>query len=484
MESRQRWIFLGVISLGLFMIGADNSILYTALPVLRSELHTTELEGLWIINAYSLVLAGLLLGTGTLGDKIGHRRMFEIGITIFGLASLAASFAHNPLALIAARAALGVGAATMMPATLALLRITFPNVRERNIAIGIWGSVATLGAALGPVIGGFLIEHYYWGSVFLINIPVTLIAFAGTLLIAPPNKSNPSRHWDFLSSFWAMVTMVGLVLVIKELTHAHIEVAVLIGALAAIAIGSLFFSQRQNKLSELLLTFDVFKNRVFTAGTLAAALAMFILSGAELMTTQRFQLAEGFTPLQAGLLTGAVALAAFPSSILGGALLHRIGFLPLISGGFLSMAIGTAIAIGATRADTFPLFVVGLLLVGFGAGLTMSVSSTAIIGSAPARRSGMASAMEEVSYEFGTLLSVAMVGSLFSFFYARSAPEVIAQNFEQGLSHPTLADAARAAIDTSYISVLVIIAITACIACAITAYLLWNNPKETQFAHE
>ncbi|WP_041481120.1 MFS transporter [Corynebacterium pseudotuberculosis] len=482
MKSQQRWPFLGVISLGLFMIGADNSILYTALPVLRSQLHTTEVEGLWIINSYSLVLAGLLLGTGTLGDKIGHRRMFEIGISIFGLASLACSFAHTPLALIAARAALGVGAATMMPATLALLRITFPSVRERNIAIGIWGSVATLGAALGPVIGGFLIQHYYWGSVFLINIPVTIIAFIGTLFIAPPNAADPSRHWDFISSFWAMVSMMGLVLAIKEV--AHRDLPVLIGALAAIALGALLFNQRQRTLADPLLTFDVFRNRVFTAGVLAAVLAMFILAGTELMTTQRFQLAEGFTPFQAGLLTGAVALAAFPSSILGGAFLHAIGFLPLISGGFLLMTLGTSIAVGSARADTFPLFIIGLLLIGFGAGLTMSVSSTAIIGSAPTRRSGMASAMEEVSYEVGTLLSVAIVGSLFSFFYTRSAPKAIGQNFEQGLSHPTLADAARNAIDTSYLSSLIIIAVIAGAACATTAYLLRDNPKETQFAHE
>ncbi|ANQ77936.1 Major facilitator superfamily permease [Corynebacterium pseudotuberculosis] len=464
------------------MIGADNSILYTALPVLRSQLHTTEVEGLWIINSYSLVLAGLLLGTGTLGDKIGHRRMFEIGISIFGLASLACSFAHTPLALIAARAALGVGAATMMPATLALLRITFPSVRERNIAIGIWGSVATLGQLSAPSSEDFL-SSITTGVLFSSSIfPVTIIAFIGTLFIAPPNAADPSRHWDFISSFWAMVSMMGLVLAIKEV--AHRDLPVLIGALAAIALGALLFNQRQRTLADPLLTFDVFRNRVFTAGVLAAVLAMFILAGTELMTTQRFQLAEGFTPFQAGLLTGAVALAAFPSSILGGAFLHAIGFLPLISGGFLLMTLGTSIAVGSARADTFPLFIIGLLLIGFGAGLTMSVSSTAIIGSAPTRRSGMASAMEEVSYEVGTLLSVAIVGSLFSFFYTRSAPKAIGQNFEQGLSHPTLADAARNAIDTSYLSSLIIIAVIAGAACATTAYLLRDNPKETQFAHE
>lgn len=166
-KNSTRWVFLGVISLGLFMIGVDNSILYTALPTLKTSLHTTSLEALWIINMYPLVLSGLLLGTGTLGDKIGHRRMFEIGLSIFGVAALVAAFAPNPEILIAARALFGIGAATMMPATLSLLRTTFTDVQERNTAIGIWGATATLGAASGPVIGGFLLEHFWWGSVFL-----------------------------------------------------------------------------------------------------------------------------------------------------------------------------------------------------------------------------------------------------------------------------------------------------------------------------
>lgn len=154
----QRWSFFAAISLGLLMIGLDNSILFTALPTLTEELHAGETQQLWIINAYPLVLAGLLLGTGTLGDKIGHRRMFTTGLVIFGVASLAAAFSPTPAFLIGARAVLGLGAAVMMPATLALIRLTFTNEQERNTAIGIWGSVAVVGAAAGPVVGGALLE--------------------------------------------------------------------------------------------------------------------------------------------------------------------------------------------------------------------------------------------------------------------------------------------------------------------------------------
>ena len=159
----QRWTFFAVISLGLLMVGLDNSILYTALPALTDQLHTTSTQQLWIINAYALVLAGLLLGTGTLGDRIGHRRMFVIGLVLFGSASLAAALAPGAWFLVAARAFLGLGAAVMMPATLALIRLTFDDEIERNTAIGIWASIAVVGAAAGPTVGGFLLEHFWWG---------------------------------------------------------------------------------------------------------------------------------------------------------------------------------------------------------------------------------------------------------------------------------------------------------------------------------
>ena len=176
MTKAQRWGFFAVVSLGLLMIGLDNSILYTALPALEHALGAGPGQGLWIINAYPLVLSGLLLGTGALGDRVGHRLMFIVGLAIFGLASLGAAFAPGPLELILARGMLGMGAAVMMPATLALIRLTFPDERERNTAIGIWGSVAVAGGALGPVIGGALIQHFWVGSVFLINVPIVVVA--------------------------------------------------------------------------------------------------------------------------------------------------------------------------------------------------------------------------------------------------------------------------------------------------------------------
>lgn len=478
-----RWMFLIVISMGLLMIGIDNSILFTALPTIELALHTTEFEGLWVINAYPLILASLLLGTGTLGDKIGHRRMFEIGLVLFGAASLAAAFSWNPEVLILSRGLLGAGAATMMPATLALLRLTFRDVRERNTAIGIWGSVAALGAAAGPLVGGFFLEHFWWGSVFLLNVPIVLIALVGTWLIAPANHPDPTRHWDFASSWWAMWAMAGFVLIIKTATHPPIHWLLLVISAIVAVVASWLFAIRQRRLAQPVLSMDVFSNKVFNAGVVGAALAMFILSGNDLMTAQRFQLSAGFTPLEAGGLTALAAISAFPSSIFGGAYLDRIGFRPLISGGFIVMALGGALASVFVQTSLIG-FGIGFIFLGIGAGLTMSVTSTAIIGSAPASRAGMASAVEEVAYEWGTLLSVAIMGSLFSLFYSLQVPQEIAGNFTTGLSHPTLVNAAKTAMDYSYQWILWIIIGIALLGAGITAVLLQGNPKETEFAHE
>lgn len=402
MTKAQRWGFFAVVSLGLLMIGLDNSILYTALPALEHALGAGPEQGLWIINAYPLVLSGLLLGTGALGDRVGHRLMFIVGLAIFGLASLGAAFAPGPLELIVARGMLGMGAAVMMPATLALIRLTFPDERERNTAIGIWGSVAVAGGALGPVVGGALIQHFWVGSVFLINVPIVVVALVLTVALAPENIPNLDKQWDVVSSFYALVALSGLTMAIKQAAHSP---AATLAALAAAAVGAWLFVRRQHRLADPLLTFDIFRSRLFTGGVLAAAGGMFVLAGAELMTTQKLQLVDALTPLTAGATVAVMALSAIPASVLGGAYLHKIGFLPLIAGGFFGAVVGAvALATGWTS--------IGMVLLGLSAGSVMSVSSIAIIGSAPMHRSGMAAGVEEVSYELGTLITVALTGSL------------------------------------------------------------------------
>ncbi|WP_216380813.1 MFS transporter [Arcanobacterium phocae] len=483
LSAHRKWLFLAVLSSGLFLVGVDNSVLYTALPRLREVLHASELQNLWIINAYPLVLAGLLLGTGTLGDKIGHRRMWMIGLIIFSFASLAAAFAPGPWWLVGARAILGFAAATLMPATLALIRTTFLDPRELATAIGIWAATSTLGAATGPVIGGFLLEHFWWGSIFLINIPVAIAAFIATFAIAPPNQANPSKHWDFISSVYAMFAMLGMVMFIKEISGQQ-NLWIVVISLATGIVGAVAFKLRQDKLIEPLLEFEIFRSWMFTAGVISAGMTLFILGGSELMTTQRFQLTAGFTPLQAGMLVAVAALSSFFTSALGGAIVHIIGFRTLISGGLVTSTLGlTAMYFGVSHTMLW-LTIVGLALMGAGVGLVMSVSSTAIIGSAPRRKAGMAAAVEEVSYEIGTVVAVAIVGSLLPFFYRINVPEEISTSVYDGLAHPTLADTARAGYDAAYLDIILLIIVITIFAALVTAYALRGNPKETPYAHE
>lgn len=475
---RQRWTFLAVISAALFLVGADNSILYTALPELRDQLGTTPLEGLWIINAYPLVLSGLLLGTGTLGDRIGHRLMFLIGVAIFGLGSLMAAFSPTAWLLIAARGLLGVGAATMMPSSLALVRITFTDVRERNLAIALWMSVAVVGAATGPVLGGLLLEFFWWGSVFLINVPIAVVTLLSVVAIAPPNIPNPYKHWDLISSVWAMFAMLGLVTAIKELANPDRAAWLLSAATGLGIIGLVLFIHRQRGLEQPLLDAHIFRSRIFTGGVITAAVLMFVLAGLELMTTQRFQTAGGFSPLEAGALVAAVAIPSIPAALLGGAFLHRIGFNPLISGGFALLAAGIGLAWWTFQLDSLAPFVASLLLVGIGSGLASSVASTAILGAAPLDKAGMASSVESVSYEFGTLISVAVFGSLLPFVYGLYAPAEVAADVDHGVDHPVHGPAAVAAYDEGYLLILLILGTVAALAAVVTAYCFRGNPKD------
>ncbi|WKD58724.1 Antiseptic resistance protein [Corynebacterium caspium DSM 44850] len=471
----KRWVFLAIISLGLLLLGLDNSILYTALPELDRQLNTTGIQELWIINAYPLLMSGLLLGTGTLGDKVGHRLMFLVGLALFTLASLAAAFAPTAWILVAARAFLGIGAATMMPATLALIRQTFRQEREFNLAIGIWGSVATIGAAAGPLVGGFLLEHFWWGSIFLINVPIGIFALIATIFVAPVNMADPSRKWDALSSFYALFTLIGAVMIIKAAASPELPNSVLLSSIFLLLLFGTLFAWRQRRSENPLLDIEIFKDPIFSGGVLAAGGAMMVMLGTELMTSQRFQLASGFSPLETGSLVAISALSAIPASIIGGAILHRVGFRTLITGGFLISAAGVILlALTLLPGHEISKFsMLAMAVLGAGAGFIMSVSSTAIMGSAPLSKAGMASGIEEVSYEIGHLLTVAITGSLLPLFYIQAGGT--AEKYGSHLVEPQI-------FDTAYSNILWVLTGCALLFAALTAWCFRGNPRSGSYA--
>ncbi|MDJ0105276.1 MFS transporter [Rhodococcus erythropolis] len=467
----QRWSLVATVSTGLLLVALDNSILYTALPTLTRELGASSAQGLWIINAYPLVMVGLLLGAGTLGDRIGHRRMFLIGMSIFGVASIVAGFAPGPEVLIVGRILLAVGAAAMMPATLALIRIAFVDERERNVAIAVWGSVSVIGSALGPILGGVLLEYFWWGTVFLINVPVVALALVAGILVAPANETDASKRWDLLSSVQIMVALVGLVAAIEEVVKVNRSLVVMTVALIAFLAGSWAFARRQRRLQYPLLDFAIFRNPAFVSGLIAAGFAMFAIGGIQLVTAQRFQLVAGFTPFEAGLLVSALVLGTLPTVLLGGMILHKVGLQPLIGGGLAVGTVGViAMIIGFHVNIGWLIF--GLFVTGAGLGAAMAVASIAIIGNVPVERAGMASSLENVSYEFGNLTAVALLGSLIATVYTvtvqlpAEAPEQASQSLtgalevaeNDGSAGTDLVQAAFSAFDNAYVAVLVVAA--------------------------
>ena len=425
-KSPHRWLLLMMVGLGLLLVTVDITILLTALPVLTHELHASAAEGLWIVNAYPLFSTGLLLGAGTLGDRIGHRRMYLVGLVIFGLASLMAAYAGSVAVLVLARVLQAVGASAMLPATLALIRVGFADERERALAISVWACLSLVGAILGPLLGGWLLGHFHWGALFLVNVPIIAVAWLGTWFVAPEQRNPNADPWDLPSSVLALLTLSSLVLAIKTATHPPIDLGLLGAALATGLVAGLAFVRRQRRLTHPLLDFSLFRNPAFAAGVLGAVSVTFTTGGVLLGVSQRFQWVAGYTPLQSGLLASVLFIGTLPSSILGGLWLHRIGLRRLIAGGLAVGALGMLVAAQAlpwhpsglpAAHEGLGWLVAGLLLAGLGLGATISVASTAIVESAPPHRAGMASSVEEVAYEFGALLSIALLGSLLTGLY-------------------------------------------------------------------
>lgn len=418
----RRWLVLAITASGLFLICVDLTVLYVALPALTRDLGASNSARLWILNAYPIVVAGLLPGLGTLGDRHGHRRLFLIGLATFGIASLTAAYAATPSLLIVARAFLGVAAAMMMPATLAIIRTTFTDRRERQFAIGLWSGMASAGMALGPLVAGLLLEHYWWGSVFLINVPVVVIALLMTLWVIPRRAATGSAQWDLLGSLQILVGLTALVYAIKELARQD---AFLPRFGAALALGIVFIAgylRRQGRRAHPLIDLSLFRLPEFTGAFAAACLGTAGAVGLELVLSQYLQLVELRSPLQAAIVFLPTAIAGFIAGPLSGRLMHDMRPSALACGGFmLAAACVLALAWLPMEAGHYP-FIRMLLLIGIGLGIGASVTfaSITIMNAAPPERGGMAASIEEVGFELGNSLGVAVFGSVMTAVYAMS----------------------------------------------------------------
>lgn len=416
MQLQSRWLTLAVVSTALFLIVIDMTVLYTALPSLAKALQTTASEKLWILNAYALVMAGLMPAMGALGDRLGHRRVFISGMAVFGLASVVAAFAPSAAVLIAARALLAVGGAAMMPATIAIVRTTFQDPKELGLAIGVWASVASGGAAIGPVVGGALLEHFWWGAVFLINVPIIGVAMLFALWLVPRRAGNPNIHIDLHSCWQSMLGVVALAYGIKEFAKPDGLAALAWSALCIGVITLAVFVRRQLRLPQPLIDFRLLSAAPIATGIFVALVASMTLIGFELMLSQRLQLVLGKSPLEAGAFVLPISLGSFVAGPLAGILVGRVGAPRVITAGLLMCAAGIGGYLALPASGIWAQVAV-LALCGVGIGSTLTASSALVMGNVSAERAGMAGSVEGVAYEFGGGLGVTIFGSLMTAIY-------------------------------------------------------------------
>ncbi|NUK50974.1 MFS transporter [Streptomyces lunaelactis] len=414
-----RWVVLVVLCISLLLVTLDATVLHVAVPAVTEDLRPSGVELLWIVDAYPLICAALLILFGTLGDRVGRRRVLLIGYGIFGAASAVAALATTPEVLIGARALLGVGGAMIMPATLSILRAVFPDRRERAMAIGIWTAVAAGGAATGPVIGGFLVEHFWWGSVFLINIPLMALILPIARWLLPESRGGADGPWDVLGALMAAAGVLGAVLGVKRLGAG--ESLLDVKTACPLLVGGVLlalFVRRQKRREHPLVDMRMFARATFSTSVGCIVLAMLALVGLELIAVQYLQLVLGLSPLETGLRLLPLTFAAMAAGATGSHTLHRIGPRRMVGWGFVLTAAAVLLLTLMGQHDRPWLLTTGFVLLGFGLQTTLFAAYESMLSEAPPAQAGGAAAIGETSYQLGAGMGIALLGSIMNAAYA------------------------------------------------------------------
>ncbi|MEA2247133.1 MAG: hypothetical protein QOH46_1662 [Solirubrobacteraceae bacterium] len=482
--ARRRWLTLGVLCVSLLAIVIDNTIVNVALPTLVRDLDADVSQLQWVVDAYTLVFAGLLLLAGTLGDRFGRRRTLLSGLAVFGAASAAAAYAGEVNLLIADRAIMGAGAAFIMPATLSLLISVFTDARERAMAIGIWAATAGLGVALGPVVGGFLLDRFWWGSIFIVNVPLCVLAIVVGRRVIPESRDVVARRIDWTGAALSGIGLIAFVWAVIEGPSKGWTSAPVVGAGAFAAVALAAFVVQQRRAIDPLLDLRLFHNPRFTAASSIITVLFFALFGFLFLSTQYLQFVLGYSPSAAGLRVLPYAGAMIVFAPLSSKLVQGFGTKRVATTGMLLFSAGLAVAATVTAGTGYGRLAIALVLMGAGMGLAGAPATESIMGSLPPERANIGSAVNDTTRELGGALGVAIVGSIMSSLYSTQldkglpdgvpAPHAAAARDSLGAAvqiSTAVADPAREAFVHAMSWASIVVALVA----ALGAFIAWRH---------
>jgi MFS transporter, DHA2 family, multidrug resistance protein len=422
---RKEWTGLAVLLLPLLLVSMDVSVLYFAVPFISRDLDPSSTQQLWIFDVYGFVLAGLLITMGSLGDRVGRRRLLLIGAVAFSLASLGAAYSQTAGQLIAARAIEGIAGATLMPSTLALIRNMFHDEKQRRTAIAIWTAATMSGIALGPVISGVLLNHFWWGSVFLVNVPFMILLLALGPVLVPEFRAPRAGRFDLTGSLLSLAAVLPAIYGIKEIAANGADAARVLWIVAGVAAGAAFVL-RQARAAAPMIDLRLFRSRGFTAAVSMSLISMFAIVGFAIFTTQYLQSVLGMRPLTAALWSLVPMAGTMTAAPVTRVLAQRIDRAYVATGGFVLAAAGFAALTQVHARSPIWFLLAGATVYAGGVVGVMSIANELIMGAVPPQRAGAAAAVVETASEFGGALGIAVLGSVGTAAYrsglAASAP--------------------------------------------------------------